>query len=135
MGYVSAAGRAFVFVIDSTLDSDGNNNQLTIPAGAFGPFNYDVSWTDSGSNTGSATGQTGSYTFTVPTAGPVTITITGDFPSFGNNVSDCMSGKKYGITDVVQWGSKVWQTLSTSFCNEPSPALAPQTHQTLATPA
>ncbi|MCD8562941.1 MAG: DUF285 domain-containing protein, partial [Alphaproteobacteria bacterium] len=112
-GGSTPAGSDFILVIDSTLDADGNNTQLTIPAGS-GTFNYDVSWTDSGNNTGSATGLTGDYTFTVPTAGPVTITITGDFPSLGG---DC-SG--HGITDVKQWGSQVWQSMGAAFCNETS---------------
>lgn len=103
----------FIVVIDSTLGADGTTaNEVLIPTGT-GAFNYNVSWTDAGGNTGSASGLTGDYTITAPTQGEVEVRISGQFPHFQS-----LFGVTHGVTDVRQWGNIQWGSMANMFNDE-----------------
>ncbi|MEP1488440.1 MAG: BspA family leucine-rich repeat surface protein [Algibacter sp.] len=99
--------RAFITTWEVGNNDYGDGDQsITIPTSG-GGYNYTVDWGDGAIDNN----QTGSAEHTYTTAGQKTVSITGDFPSIAFNYF----GDKNKITEVNQWGTIQWKTMSTAF--------------------
>ncbi len=103
----SFAYTAGAFVTQWTVPS--NNLTITIPTNpSYNTYNYNVDWGDS---TTPDAGDTGNASHTYAAAGVYDVTITGTFPAiYFVGASDAPD-----LTDILQWGSNVWQSMGAAF--------------------
>ena len=82
---------------------------ITLPVDNNYDYDYDVDWNNDGVY--DSLGVTGAITHAYVTADTMTIRIRGSYPAIKFNLSP----HKENLISVDQWGSQVWQTMSSAF--------------------
>jgi surface protein len=98
------------FITTWKTDNPGfsNDNQITIPTGRFGAYDYTVEWGDGTSDSN----VTGNITHTYASPGIYTVSISGTFPGIAFSTQQADKEK---ILTVENWGTIKWAGMNGSF--------------------